>query len=350
MRKTLFLAALCGVSTFFSCNPDIVDKGLTAPEGVVILNEGSFNHNNASLSTYSIKTRSVTSGVFKTVNGKALGETAQSMLQAGDRLYIAVSGSQRVYVTDLSLKITDEIVCRLNEDTLLSPRYMLQQDGRLYITCYEGYLAEYTLSDSKMRFVKVGANPEGLAYAKGKLYVANSGGMNYPQYSNTVSVIDAQSFELQFEITVGVNPVLLYADKIQSRIYLYSFGNYSDLEPKVQAIDTATQQVEDLDFQNPSWMTLSGNTLYVLCAGYDSNWQPLPGTISRYNTHTCQYEDKLESVQVPSAYKISADSDYIFVSSSDYLNTGDVYVFKKDGELLDKFDTYGMNPSQVICK
>ncbi|MCF0177840.1 MAG: hypothetical protein HUJ90_04365, partial [Bacteroidales bacterium] len=35
---------------------------------------------------------------------------------------------------------------------------------------------------------------------------------------------------------------------------------------------------------------------------------------------------------------------YIFVGESDYVSTGTMYVFTKDGKLYDKFDTGGLNP------
>ena len=48
---------------------------------------------------------------------------------------------------------------------------------------------------------------------------------------------------------------------------------------------------------------------------------------------------------LPNAYSISVARDgYVYVGCSDYVNTGDVYVFTSDGKLHDKFDSQGLNP------
>jgi YVTN family beta-propeller protein len=54
--------------------------------------------------------------------------------------------------------------------------------------------------------IAVGQNPEGLAVSNGKLYVANSGGLNFPDVDSTVSVIDLTTHTELLKITVGKNP------------------------------------------------------------------------------------------------------------------------------------------------
>ena len=52
-----------------------------------------------------------------------------------------------------------------------------------------------------------------------------------------------------------------------------------------------------------------------------------------------------DNTELPNAYSISATSDgYVYVGCSDYMTTGDVYVFTADGKLHDKFDSQGLNP------
>jgi hypothetical protein len=55
-----------------------------------------------------------------------------------------------------------------------------------------------------------------------------------------------------------------------------------------------------------------------------------------------------DGTTLPNAYSISATADgYVYVGCSDYVNTGDVYVFTPEGKLHDKFDSQGMNPLKV---
>ena len=55
-----------------------------------------------------------------------------------------------------------------------------------------------------------------------------------------------------------------------------------------------------------------------------------------------------DGTSLPDAYSISAACDgYVYVGCSDYVNTGDVYVFTSEGKLHDKFDSQGLNPQKA---
>ena len=52
-------------------------------EGYLVLNEGLFNQNNASLTWYDLKTRNVTLDVFQANNQRGLGDTGNDMIRFG---------------------------------------------------------------------------------------------------------------------------------------------------------------------------------------------------------------------------------------------------------------------------
>ena len=86
-----------------------------------------------------------------------------------------------------------------------SPRSMVANDGFVYISMFEGYVAKLdTLSAAITAEVKVGPNPEVICLHKGNLYVPNSDGNNYMVgYGKTASVINVDSF---FCFLKGLSP------------------------------------------------------------------------------------------------------------------------------------------------
>lgn len=348
--KILFAALCCSVLGLVSCEkvPSSNDE-TSGLSGLVILNEGSWGGNNASVLSYDEESGNLVD-IFLQNNGKNLGDTAQDIIMAGDDVYIAVNTSQIIFVMDRKFRIKKEIVAEAG-GSRLSPRYFATDGRKVYVTYYEGYLGEINPSDNyKVHITSVGPNPEGVAYAGGKLYVANSGGYNYPVYNNTLSVVDASSFKETSVIEVNVNPCLVVANAAGTSVYVSSLGNYSDCLPMIQSVSTADYSVKNVDCNGISSMAYGKNDkLYVLCAGYDSSYNPLPGTVYIYNAATGAAEGVL-ATNIVNAYKVSADveADYVFVTSSDYKNTGDMSVYSSAGKLMTKFDTGGMNPCKGL--
>ena len=65
-------------------------------------------------------------------------------------------------------------------------------------------------------------------------------------------------------------------------------------------------------------------------------------------TNTKVGEFVTDNTTIPNAYSISVARDgYVYVGCSDYVSTGDVYVFNSEGKLHDSFDCMGMNPIVV---
>ena len=86
---------------------------------------------------------------------------------------------------------------------------------------------------------KAGKNPEGLVVQNGKLYVTNSGGLDYPNYDTTVSVIDLATFSEIKKILVGVNPGGIATDS-QGDVYVVARGNHGDILPQLVRINSVT--------------------------------------------------------------------------------------------------------------
>ena len=346
MKTHRLLCALALCVSLYSCEEQSSDTQTQSREGTYILNNGNWGDNDSTIGIYHPADKKLTANVFHSSNGQKLGDLGQDMISNGEDLYIAVNGSQTIFVTDSKLKIKHQINADYN-GSRLSPRTFAVRGEKVYVTYYEGYVGEIS-SDRSVRLCKVGPNPEGIAVAGEYLYVANSGGMSYPAYNNTISVVSIDTFSEVATIVVNVNPSEVEASSDGNHVYVSSFGNYTDIPAKLQVINTSNRSVKDLEYPSVSAIAKGkDDILYILCAGYDENYNPLPGTIHKHDMKT----DKSlgifisDNTILESAYSISATSDgYIYAGCSDYRTTGDVYVFTSEGMLHDCFDSQGLNP------
>lgn len=345
--RLLFLLMLC--LTFNACEKSQDEDRPQAGQGVYVLNNGNMGDNDADIGIYSPSSKTFVSDVFFSVNGQKLGDLGQDILTFNDEVYIAVNGSRTIFVTDLSLKIKEQINV-FRDGVSLSPKYLASAGDKVYVTYYEGYVGEIDSADHSVRVTQVGPNPEGLAVAGDCLYVANSGGMSYPDYNNTVSVISIEDFIETKVIEVNLNPVKVVASSDGEYVYVSSYGNYSDVPACLQVIETSAGRVRNLDYSSVSAMAMGNDdTLYILAGGYDDDWNPLPGIVYKHDMVRNMPSGTFVSdgTLLPDAYSISVSGDYVYVGCSDYRTTGDVYVFTSDGRLYDKFDSLGLNPLRV---
>ena len=345
MKFRLFLLfALC--VALFSCEHHSTDVDGSIACGTYILNNGNWGGNDANIGVYDPISKTFKSDQFYAVNGQKLGDLGQDIIRVDDKIYVAVNGSQTIFVTDENLKIIRQVDA-YNAGVKLSPRYFTSMGKTVYVTYYEGFVGEISLEDYSVKLCQVGPNPDGLAIAGDKLYTADSGGM-VEGFANTLSVVALSDFTKASSIEVNVNPAKVEVSSDGRYLYVSSFGNYADAPAKLQVVDLASGSISDLDYSSVSAIAKGQNdVLYILCGGYDENWNPLPGTVYRHDMSrnlplgTFVTDD----TTLPKAYSISAAYDgYIYVGCSDYVTTGDVYVFTSDGKFYDKFDSQGLNP------
>ena len=225
-----------------------------------VLNEGGMGSNNATLDFLRFEDGKYISGAFRKMNpdiGAGLGDVGNDIAVHGDEVWIVVNNSGIVEV--ISARDETEIAAI----AVPTPRNIAFDDKYAYVSSWAGayvaYGADYSVTDSRNPkgqvyrinlstkkvegSVEVGYQPEGIAVYKGKVYVANSGGISSqlpPAYSydNTVSILDAASFQLEKNVEVQVNLKNIYATS-DGTIYVSTLGNYYDIHSGLYAFKAA---------------------------------------------------------------------------------------------------------------
>ena len=175
----------------------------SAPTGVYVVNEGNFQRGNASLTFYMPDSNKAYQNVFTLANGRDLGDTGNDIAIYGGKAYIVVNGSQKVEVISTA---DNKSVGTLQLQGQRSPYdIVILSDAKAYLTnVYDSSITAFNPSTLQIVFdrIKVGANPQGIASANGKIYVCNSGF----GYDNSVTVLNAGTGTLIKTVYLDASP------------------------------------------------------------------------------------------------------------------------------------------------
>lgn len=265
------MAALFG-GALTSCSDDDPEDQPEVVEtlsGIYTVNSGNQRSKIAgSMTSYNYTDGTVTDAMtdaFMQANGIALGDTPQQALVYGSKMYIAVYESNVIWVTDPhTLKLIDKII---PTGDATSPRALTAHDGKIYASMYTGYVCSIdTTSLAIDKTVKVGPNPEELAVANNKLYVANSDGQNYlNNYADcSISILDlpAMTEHKIKDITKVFNPTKMVSNGTE--VFTVCMGDYGDIPATVKKINGDNVQ----DICPGTLMAINGNELFVINAPY----------------------------------------------------------------------------------
>ena len=347
MKKSLFVLVLLAV-LFTACKkkPVTQESSIIGSNGLFILNEGVWEHNNSSISYYNLDDNKCTTDIFTAVNNRGLGDTGNDLQRYGSRLYCVVNTSENVQVMDLYTAKVIGTVPLIGK----SPRRICFNGSKAYVSCFDGTVVRFdTASLAVEATVAVGPNPEGVCIANGKLYVANTGGYNAPNYGTTVSVIDLPTFSVVKNISVMENPNRLFLAPNQQDIYLISNGNYYDISPRLQKISAATDEVVrtfDFDITN---MAVYGNRAYL----YSYNYSTQAYTIQVMDLSSDiivneQFIADNTTLNTPYGIAVNPRNGDVYVTDAhNFTVNGDVYCFGQDGKRKFSFEVE-INPSAIV--
>lgn len=355
----------CVLPLFYASCDDMEDKPVTSTvEGqitetgtaeIYILSEGLFNLNNSSLTRYSFRTHQLKTNYFSTINKRGLGDTANDIALYGNKLYIVVNVSSTLEVVDFTTgQSIKQIPMRTENGSSRQPRHIAFHKDKAYVCSFDGTVARIDTTSLEIEAtVKAGRNPESLCVQNEKLYVSNSGGLDYTEgigVDNTVSVIDLASFTEIKKITVGPNPGCILPDS-ENFVYVATHGkNIVEGDYHLVKINSRTDEVERVFDEKVMNFAIQGNVGYL----YNYNYQTEDASIKMFNLQTGEtirehFITDGTQIHTPYGIHINPYSGNVYITEAySYTVTGDVLCFNQNGQLQFRLNRIGLNPNTVV--
>ncbi|TSJ48205.1 YncE family protein [Fluviicola chungangensis] len=324
------------------------DAPQTLHHGILVLNEGLFQQNNASMGWFSFSDNSYTGNFFEQKTNRSLGDTGNDMKKYGGKIYVIVNVSSTIEVLDASTGNSITQISMVANGTPKQPRYVAFYGPKAFITCYDGYVDVLdTLSLNITNRIPVGANPEGLAISNGKLFVANSGGLNSPNVDSTVSVIDLGNLQEITRITVGKNPGSVQTD-LNGDVYVISRGDYASVPSRMHRIDAITNTlVQSFPFDASGISPFNSN---FLISYHDFSSGSNQIALFDPNTETIIDPQYIPTSGIQTLYGVqySDMTNRIYcLDAKNYTVTGQVHVFSPNGVFETSYNV-GLNPASIL--
>jgi hypothetical protein len=368
MTKQIILLLMAGIILFFAtCNrneeiilpviTDVAPPDTTSVDtvsqcrllGFYLLNEGNMGNNKSTLDYMDLTEGKYHRNIYSAANPtvpKELGDVGNDLAIYGSKLYAVINGSNKIEIMD---KFT---VKRLGQIDIPNCRYIKFHEGYAYVTSYAGpvkinpvyeqigYVAKVdTTTFQVVARCLVGFQPDELEIVGNKIYVANSGGYLIPNYENTVSVIDIQSFTETKRIEVALNLHRLRADKY-GNLWTSSRGDYEGQRSRLYWIDTKTDKLVDSLNVAVSNFTLNGDSLYI----YSTEWNnvSISNEVSysivdvvkkQIVTHNFITDGTEKNIENPSGIMLHpVNKDIYITDGGNYVYPGTLYCFDRNGK------------------
>ncbi|MDR1860503.1 MAG: YncE family protein [Bacteroidales bacterium] len=324
-----------------------VTQGTQGPiKGFFLLNEANMGSNKASLDYFDGETGAYLKNIFPTRNPgvvQELGDVGNDMCIYGGKLYAAINCSHLVEVMDVN---TARHIATISVPNCRSLAF---HDGFAYVSSYAGpvqidpnarlgYVAKIdTATLTVVNTCIVGYQPEEMVVRNDRLYVANSGDYMAPNYDNTVSVIDLNTFTELRKITVAINLHRMALDAY-GKIWVSSRGDNKNISSKLYAIDANDMVSKTLDIPVNA-MSLCGDSLFICSAARNTPAGNNSASYSIVNVRTQTVitrnfiTDGTElNIETPYCVAVNPQSREIFVTDAkDYITPGILYCFTPEG-------------------
>lgn len=348
MPYKLLTFALCLL--LLACKKKIKEEPVSVPyqlkNGILVLNEGLFNQNNATLGWFDLNAGTYNNQFFEEKTGRSLGDTGNDLKRYGGKIYVVVNVSSTLEILDAFTGKSLKQIPMIANGTPKQPRFVTFSGSKAYISCYDGYVDVLdTASLTINQRIQVGANPEGLVVSNGKLFVANSGGLNYPNVDSTVSVIDLGSHTELTRITVGKNPGDIAVDP-SGDVYVISRGNYSTIPSRMHRINAQTNTKEQSFTFDASSITPFNNQFLISSS---SGGQSQVALFDTQNESILQ-SNFLNTSNIETLYELyyhPSNSKIYCMDAKNYTVTGQIHIFSNTGT-FERTLQVGLNPSKII--
>ena len=314
-------------------------------KGVFIINNGSsYQSIDGSLTyiNYATMTPSAQQNVYQMVNGESLGGTPNDVLVYGQKVYIAGSDENTIFVLDarnskeLKKVSTTDL---LGEAEGKTPRRLAAFDGKVYFTTYgdgdKGCVAAIdTTSFALQKQYQVGSHPEGLAFGIDgtnivTLYVANS---DWSMGNGSISKIDLTSGSIttsEYEKVKNPQEIAVAG----TNLYVLDYGHYDDAYNQEDAgVYKISGGTVSLVVPNATGMAAAGYLIYTFNDPFGSAAGP---SYSVYDIRS----------NSPAKLNLTGDSSHPIVSPAAIAvdpNTGNILIASRQKDPDTGYPSYAM--------
>lgn len=345
-----------------------VTDGITVTEGGIkgffLLNEGNMGSNKATLDYFDYETGYYRKNIFAERNPgvvKELGDVGNDIQIYGDKLYAVINCSHFIEVMDVNTAKHLAVI------SIPNCRYIVFKDGYAYVSSYAGpvqidpnarlgYVAKVDTASLKVvAECTVGYQPEEMVIVDNKLYVANSGGYRVPNYDNTVSVIDLETFTETKKIEVAINLHRMEKDN-SGNIYVSSRGDYYGTPSRTLILNPRTERISDVLNPLPcSNMTLCGDFLWLYSTEWNYTTHSNTITYAKVDTRTQKVVTKNfitdgteKRITVPYGLAVNPENgEFLATDAGNYVTPGTLYCFNPDGTKKWEVET-GDIPAHIV--
>lgn len=351
-----------------------------ATEKIILLNEGTWQADNGRL-TYFEDGKIISNEWFRKVNGTKLGDTPNDIIQINDNL-IAIS----VNWSNIVQFINPEGKAIAATEDVPNNRKLATDGNFVYVSSYghecagqtftKGFVAKIDVNTFKVvKAIEVGYEPEGIAYYKGKVFVANTGGYAFQEnhdYESTVYVIDAATMKI--DRIIDTRQINLCGEMSQSNQYLCfgSPGDYYDVEAATIILDceaaingkTDSECFVRLDYAATCSCTDSEGNFYIIGSKYSSYTGDTEFNYLIVNPEEVMNSDGNEGIYdsfpgtvlkdikkfgAPYSIYVNPYTSYIYATDAgSYASSGTMYQWNPEGKFLGKYKVY-INPAHFLA-
>lgn len=319
-----------------------------------ILSEGLFNLNNSTLAKYSFVSNSLVTDYFSRMNRRGLGDTANDMNSYGGKLFIVVNVSSTVEVIDMNTgQSIRQIPLLADNGSSRQPRAITFYEGKAYVCSYDGTVARIDVATLEIDgWATAGRNPEDLCVQDGKLYVSNSGGLDWEGVGvdRTVSVIDLQTFREVKQIEVGPNPGRILPGP-EHTVWVAVHGEAIE-EGRYQFVKVNTLTDTRAEVFDEPVMDFAVDYGIAYLYNYDYRTEQTAFKVFDLQTGTVIREQFIADgtrIERPYSIQVNPYSSNVYITEAyNYQLEGDVYCFTSQGELKFRLPQVGLNPNTVL--
>jgi DNA-binding beta-propeller fold protein YncE len=324
----------------------------TLDRGVYILCEGLWKMDNATLTRYNPGTGKVENDFFRRANpGLRLGDTGNDIVLKGDTAFVTVTTSRAIEVFQVS---TGKWIQRLRLGDRQPRCLALAPDG-MYVSNYtDNSISRFDPATFTMltERIPVGPAAEGIAYARGFIFAANSGlgslQIDSP-HAGTLSVIrmGMSSEEKKLQAAPNISELLVSPDGSKLYAISHEVAGRPELVPTLIEYNVASL-METRRWQFPSitspCLSSGGDSLFFISSnGVDILDLRMVGSVGARTVVTKdRMDDRWYSLAVH-----PQDGTLWIGNARGYTTEGEVIIADRAGQYIKRFDV-GINPTAIV--